>query len=53
MRALSVHATKTVMVGDNVADAGAVLVGTRGISVTAVAVHAERGLKEILAICTP
>jgi hypothetical protein len=53
MRALSVHATKTVMVGDNVADAGAVLVGTRVYLLPPVAFHAERGLKEILAICTP
>jgi FMN phosphatase YigB (HAD superfamily) len=53
MHALNVHATETVMVGDNVADAGAVLVGTRVYLLPPVAVHAERGLKEILAICTP
>jgi FMN phosphatase YigB (HAD superfamily) len=53
MRALDVHGTETLMVGDNVNDAGAVSLGTRVYLLPPVAAHAERGLKEILAICTP
>ena len=52
VRALNVQATETVMIGDNVADAGAVLVGARVYLLPPVAAHSERGLKEILAICT-
>jgi hypothetical protein len=50
-RALDVHATETVIFGDNVNDAGAL--GARVHLLLPVAGHAERGLKEICAICTP
>jgi FMN phosphatase YigB (HAD superfamily) len=53
MRALDVGPAETVMVGDNVADSGAVLAGARVYLLPPVVPGTERGLAEILAICTP
>jgi FMN phosphatase YigB (HAD superfamily) len=53
MHALDVGPAETVMVGDNVADSGAVLAGARVYLLPPVVSGTERGLAEILAICKP
>jgi HAD superfamily hydrolase (TIGR01549 family) len=52
MRALDAEPAETLMVGDNVADAGAVVAGARVYLLPPVVPNAERGLADVLAICS-
>ena len=51
MRSLGVEPAETLMVGDNVADAGAVRTGARVYLLPPVVPEAERGLGEAVAFC--
>jgi putative hydrolase of the HAD superfamily len=51
MRSLGVEPAETLMVGDNVADAGAVRTGARVYLLPPVVREVERGLGEAVAFC--